>query len=169
MTVTLKYPGLDQAYWEDIESTNFGGTQEELMGHAFFVPLAPGDVVEIDPFGVVTGVAAMAESYLIEVDFYVPADVPPMMTPTPEHRAMRAVADTLDVWRAAGLWVTRDTNFTCRVSAGNASEIEAAQQLVMQHKYVQRATIIRRPGFQFDFNVAIQHPDLDGSNTGPWA
>lgn len=135
-----------------------------LASHATLIPLAPGDWVTLDG-DVVTGVEVLERIFTVEVAFHVPADLPAFTRPTEEHRSMRAVAQTLAEWERTGAHVTRTTNFTALVSS---SDPWLAGQ-IPGHQFVEYAELIRQPGMAFDFDVAIQHPDISGTNEGPWA
>lgn len=136
----------------------------KLTSHAVLAPFGPGDLVRVDG-DLVTGVELYAPIYTYEVDFYLPADLPPFTSPPADHRSMRAVAATIEEWEQ-DYWVTRTTNYTALVSALDDAWL---QRHVVEHRFVEHAELIRTPSTLIDYNVAIRHPDLAGTGEGPWA
>jgi hypothetical protein len=141
-----------------------GLMQFELRSHASFMPLAPGDIVAVDADDNVRGIVKLEQLWTYEVILNMPG-IEPGMTPTEAHPAMKAVAELEEKWRDAA-WVTRPTNFTFLVSAQTEEWLKAE---VFDHPYVRYVERVRDPRMKIDFDVAVAHPDLDGSGIGPWA
>lgn len=165
LEVHVEYPDLGADYTEHLRARPVQPGVVELTEHAFFMPLAPGDVVEVDGAGRITGVVEMPPLHTYTVTFYLPADVPAFMSPTRDHRAVRAVQQQLWEWSKVAS-VTQETGFSAAVSS---PDLDVLGQHVLPNHLIKYVDLLRTPTLVFDFQYATQHPAVDANRNGPWA
>ena len=139
-------------------------TEAVLASHSGFIPLAPGDVVQIEDEEIV-GVLDLAPVWTYEVEFPLPTDMRTGMRPTEDHYALVAITKLLEQWHAQGVVSTRLTNFTALISSTNEAAIKGA----ISNRLVEHADLRRTPDTRIDLAVAKANADLDGDGGGPWA
>lgn len=170
MNVTLRYPCPPDEYPdgivdEKIAAIPAGDGLAELRGHAYFMPLGPGDIVRIDDDGGVLGVVHLALIRTYQVHFPLPEQIQFGVTPPPCDPTRRVVAAVLKRWEAATV-VTQSSNYTARVSSVSLSWLE---QEVVNNPLVEYCELVRDEDLALNFAVAVRNPNLDGRNAGPWA
>lgn len=130
----------------------------ELTTHAQFLPLAPGDLVLADLGHVVRKVVRLEPQHVVEIQLA--ADD---LTRAPTVAEVEATeAFFKDIHHHT--WITRLTTWTFAVS-GDQAWID---DRVLNHPSIEHHEVLRTTGFAINFDVAVQHPDLDGLRTGPW-
>lgn len=157
MSAILQYPQTVLGpIAEEIEGTAMPGGLVLLTQHASFMPLAPGDLVSVDGDRVIVAIERLEKQWMAEVAFHLPAGTTFGRAPSPDHPALRAVAETVAEWRK-GACVTQTTSFTVLVSCSTREWIE---RNVVGHPYVEDCELVRTPDTVIDLQRALANPTL---------
>lgn len=165
MQVHITYPAHADMPAETLEATEIRPGIAELRQHSGFIPLGPGDRVQVDQSGDVLGVEHLDPVFTYEVVLHLPADLV-AGRPLPDHHPSRAKIQALLDELSRDAVVTRTTNFSFLVSSQSRRWLD---EKVVAHKYVDNYRLIRTPDLQVNLSVATAHPNLDGARTGPWS
>lgn len=112
----------------------------ELKRHSFLLPLGPGDVVEVDEGGTVTGVVSLAPQWIYMVDLHLPADYLAGAI-NGNHPAARAVNKLVAEW-SRDTAVTMMHGFAMVISSTSERWFE---EKVRASRYVEHCEELRNP------------------------
>lgn len=168
MIVRVEYPELSAAEGveivDDIEAEDLGTNLAELKQHARNMPLAPGDVVTHHD-GVVTSVVQYALTWLIEVEFKLPANLTFMQALPSNDKAIVKIEATVAGWQRDA-YVTKHSGFTYLVSAPDRDWIK---DKVQSSPYVDHMELVRYPDMPIIWEIARRNASLETLSAGPWA
>lgn len=112
----------------------------EVAGHAFMMPLGPGDIVRIDDDHNIVEVVHLQPQYIYHVDLHLPADF--FAGPMPDDHPAKVTMERLFGEWQRDTWITVLTDFVCVVSSQSDRWIE---DKVRRSKYVEAMTLTRTP------------------------
>ena len=157
MKVILHYPDSPTGpFDEEIEGERLTCGWVELSSHSTFCPLGPTDAVEVDDALRVVAVRALHHWWTVEATLHLPRGTTFALSPTDEHPAMKAVAETEEDWRRAA-YVTRNTSFSFLVSSSSIGWLE---ENVEGHPYVEHVDVRRTPTMKADLKAWLSHPSF---------
>jgi len=168
MKIRLDYP--DLRTYEHVEAKRLDSGLCQLTTHALFVPLAPGDVLRVltpmlPDHPVAVGIATLVEIYTYDVDFRLPINLVTGQALPDDDPSQVKLRETIELWQREA-WATQHTGISAYVSAPEQKWLE---DRVVLNPYVDHVQMVRWPGMEIDFEVAVRNADLGDLTRGPWA